>query len=579
MSLTFMQAVERNTPHVSEPDDVQVSHKQTQNCSLSAAKVCCLPISTFPLTESYQTTRTGRIIRDRLQSADERSAKRAAAAESEYRLALAKRAALQREKQLMTFTEKRIAKHRAQRALKAPRRVREEQAGLDRILAEIYGSSPSSPKLAHDISFYENQTFEESRQYSHERLMEILGPERMQAPLLPSGHNPVDPVIDEYYRQVATNNILEQWEAQKAEMRQQAEEQQRLAAEEEVARFKTQVLLDHYRAIYIDRLERLALYGPHLDLGIDMLEEALHTNNMAKAAIVVRDLTHQILLPVHGLLLECDREIPLEEIGAEKLKSVWPVQRLEAMYTYLKGQPNLPCQIIDMLQGIETISKALANPTPFPDPFARKPVRVNAPVYANEASSNIPPLNNGPPEQGLPTEGFSTLGAASAPAGSGFSKLVAATAEKASEEQKTSFPPASSNFAQLLAAAAEKVKSAQHQSSTTPAPSCSPARTAVLDYIATDNMYFDTEIADLVKNNVVVGVHRRQATDCLTQLLDCARGEEAMLGPMDAGNYRTQIETCVAKINALPSSARLNRDTQALRKLCGRALKLWAVYA
>jgi hypothetical protein len=79
----------------------------------------------------------------------------------------------------MLATRKRIARHRARRARKA--RYPQSQTG------EAAPSHPQPlklplprPKLAHDTSFYENQTLEESRAYVQERLTCILGPERMK---------------------------------------------------------------------------------------------------------------------------------------------------------------------------------------------------------------------------------------------------------------------------------------------------------------------------------------------------------------------------------------------------------------
>ncbi|KAF5854002.1 hypothetical protein GGP41_006806 [Bipolaris sorokiniana] len=334
-----------------------------------------------------------------------------------------------------------------------------------------------------------------------------------------------------------------------------------------------------------ERMKQLALYGRDLVMGIGYIEAALMAGGLYEAANVMQDMTHQALLPIHTLLQKCNKEIPLEEFGAEKLKSLWPMEGLMAVFEYLRGEPHLPPQAIDMMQGIQVICTALNNPTPFQDPLAPKP------IFSNNSSWKYTPHQIVPAAKPSPSEGISVIGAASATAGSGFSKLLAATAQSVKQEQSREPGSTGSGFAKLLAATAEKLNSSQEASSdtapnvspdTTPETSLSPAhaaRTAVLHYIATENLYFESEVQDLIRNNTVVGTHRRQASECLKELIGLANGEEGFLGDMDAGNYRIQIETCVTKINTLPTNQRLNRDTQALKKLCGNALKLWSVHA
>lgn len=91
-------------------------------------------------------------------------------------------------------------------------------------------------------------------------------------------------------------------------------------------------------------------------------------------------------------------------------------------------------------------------------------------------------------------------------------------------------------------------------------------------------MYFESELQDLVKRDTVVGIHRRNAIKCLKELTNLATGEKGILGDMDAGSFRCQIENCVNKIDALKGAGRLNKETQALRKLCGSTLMLWSGY-
>ncbi|EUC45957.1 hypothetical protein COCMIDRAFT_94090 [Bipolaris oryzae ATCC 44560] len=511
--------------------------------------------------------------------------------EKESKLKTAKRRDLQQQQRQMLVTKNRIENHRAQRAQGF--RVRGPEDETEASHPQPVDSPAPDLRPSQDMSFYENQTYKESHDYVQEQLTHVLGAERMNFQILPSGHNPIDPVIAEYNQQKITNSILDQWEAHKVEMRRREEERKRQAHEEEVRRFKIQTLLDHYRQLYINRLEQLALYGRDLVKGIGYIEAALMAGGLYEAANIMQDMTHQVLLPIHTLLQKCDKEIPLEEVGAEKLKSAWPMEGLVAVFEYLRGEPHLPPEAIDMMQGIQVICKALDNPTPFQDPLAPKPVFNDAckPTFNNNSNWQYTPHPIVPAVKPSASEGISVLGAASAPAGSGFSKLLAATAHSIKQEQNREPCSTGSGFAKLLATTTEKANSAQEASSDS-APNVSPniipktspspahaARTAVLQYIATENLYFESEVQDLIRNNTVMGTHRRQASECLKELIGLANGEEGFLGDMDAGNYRMQIEKCVTKINTLPTNPRMNRDTQALKKLCGIALKLWSVHA
>jgi hypothetical protein len=334
-------------------------------------------------------------------------------------------------------------------------------------------------------------------------------------------------------------------------------------------------------------LERLARYGPDLEKGARFLEAALLAGDVEEAAHVMRDMTYQVLLPIYGLLQECDKEIPLEEVGAEKLRDIWPIERLGGMYAYLQDEPILPPEAVDMIQGIEVICTALNNPTPFQDPLVSKRVPIAG------SGLNITSETGASTTSTSLSEDLSIPSGASALAESGFSNPLVAPAAPIIPEKQADSACTGSGFVKLLAATAEKAENSQQaKSDDTPNPTLhvtpsstkdppleSSARTAVLEYIATDNMYFESEVQDLIRNKTVAGIHRRQAAECLKQLVRLANGEQGFLGDMDAGHYRTQIETCVIKIDALPTGARLIRDTQALKKLCGTALKLWSVHA
>jgi hypothetical protein len=115
-------------------------------------------------------------------------------------------------------------------------------------------------KPQYSDEFYDNQTPEERARFINERLTNILGEEKMKEPILPSGHNPMDPVIAEHNQRAATISILNYFDAQQAETQRQKNAHMRLAREEEATRLKTQVLYSHNRDIYEGRINKLAMF-------------------------------------------------------------------------------------------------------------------------------------------------------------------------------------------------------------------------------------------------------------------------------------------------------------------------------
>ena len=173
-------------------------------------------------------------------------------------------------------------KRRQQQKRRAPydRNSMERATGInDKCLR--WTSQPALPppkafsNLQHPAEFYENQTSEERRAYVREKLTNVLGEEKMKEPILPSGHNPMEPVMAEHNQRMATISLLSQFEAHKVEMQRQYDEQIRLAREEEANRLKTQILLGHYTDVYKGRINVLAWHTGHMLEGIDRLEHLL----------------------------------------------------------------------------------------------------------------------------------------------------------------------------------------------------------------------------------------------------------------------------------------------------------------
>jgi len=480
-------------------------------------------------------------------------------------------------------------KRRQQQKRRAPydRNSMERATGInDKCLR--WTSQPALPppkafsNLQHPAEFYENQTSEERRAYVREKLTNVLGEEKMKEPILPSGHNPMEPVMAEHNQRMATISLLSQFEAHKVEMQRQYDEQIRLAREEEANRLKTQILLGHYTDVYKGRINVLAWHTGHMLEGIDRLEHLLQTGEQWEVAKVVQVLTHQVFEPVKRVLEEFDADIPLDPDGAQKLKEAWPMARLQALYDFLLGRSNgLDLQTMRMAQCIEKFLRRLNNPTVFVDPLAPKPQPLSA-FRQSYGSTNANPQTSSAPqsEQPLPVTvpppagGWSFRGRAST------SGLDPDAPESSLASAATSAPP-ESGISKLIAATAENdaSKAANPQIPfITVEPADSAARTSVLQYISTDNMVLQAAMEDMFRHAEPKNSHRRAVTECIKGLVDAANGEDKVLGTLDATYYRAQIEECVRKIDGLAKRYKEVKETKALRKLCGQALKIWAMH-
>ncbi|CAN9099223.1 unnamed protein product [Alternaria alternata] len=379
-------------------------------------------------------------------------------------------------------------------------------------------------KSPYSDEFYANQTPEERHKFIHERLTDILGEEKMKAPILPSGHNPIDPVIAEHNKRVATESIIDAFESRRAETQRRVDEQMWMAHQAHKAYVRTEVLWNHYHNIYQGRINRLAMYTGEMGDNIDLLDNAIANNDVWEVANTVQFLTQQIFEPVLGLLQECDNEIPLAVDDAQKLKAIWPLARLEEVYGYLVSKADgLEPQVVFMAQLIEAIAHRIKNPTPLVNPLEQEQQPTNnfcanhGYTNTNIAASSNPISDNGASILGAappaPEGGFSIRGrastsgvdpdayvpgaATSAPAGSGISKLTAATLAKAADNQLACYPAGS------------------EIPSITVEPVDSVARQNVIHYISTDNMVLETEIQDMFRSNEIKSNHRRAVKECI----------------------------------------------------------------
>ncbi|KAL7775778.1 hypothetical protein CFE70_009622 [Pyrenophora teres f. teres 0-1] len=307
------------------------------------------------------------------------------------------------------------------------------------------------------------ENYEERQKFINDRLTVIPGPERMKMPaFLPSGHNPIDPVIAEHNLKQYQENVLSAWEAKKAAQRREAEEAEANRQQMQANRRQIEAKVSYYRDRYLVRLEKLVSFGPQLAQAIDLFEAVLQPLNEWEAAQVVHAITWELLHPIQDLLNDCAREIPLEEAGSHELKHAWPMARMEKLFNFLNHQYKLPGEIIDMGRRLQALMQAVYNPTPFEDPLA--PPKPKPYVFGSTFS-------------------WILKTSVSAPVGSGYSKLLAATAKKAKD---TSAPPAGtltalpgSGFSKLLAGTAEKLAGSTQQTPAAAAAAATPSsRTA-----------------------------------------------------------------------------------------------------
>ncbi|KAK1911979.1 hypothetical protein P3342_012462 [Pyrenophora teres f. teres] len=410
------------------------------------------------------------------------------------------------------------------------------------------------------------ENYEERQKFINDRLTVILGPERMKMPaFLPSGHNPIDPVIAEHNLKQYQENVLSAWEAKKAAQRREAEEAEANRQQMQANRRQIEAKVSYYRDRYLVRLEKLVSFGPQLAQAIDLFEAVLQPLNEWEAAQVVHAITWELLHPIQDLLNDCAREIPLEEAGSHELKHAWPMARMEKLFNFLNHQYKLPGEIIDMGRRLQALMQAVYNPTPFEDPLA--PPKPKPYVFGSTFS-------------------WILKTSVSAPVGSGYSKLLAATAKKAKD---TSAPPAGtltalpgSGFSKLLAGTAEKLAGSTQQTpaaaaAATPQQQDSPQRTAVLKHVNTEHINLMDEASDLVnrKDGKISANHRRMVDSLFVQLLDGAEGCEGLLEKNEGTTYRAQVQLCREMLDMLSLAQSKISANKTLRRKCDDVMKLW----
>ncbi|KAI8931546.1 hypothetical protein NX059_011201 [Plenodomus lindquistii] len=219
----------------------------------------------------------------------------------------------------------------------------------------------------------------ERKRFIDETLTSILGPERMKFQLSRSGHSGIDPIIAQHNQKSATQDLLNKFHARRVEERQIAKERQRQADVQEAERLRTAVLLDHYRAQYVNHVASLIEFGPLLNNALDHLNTAAGTQaNHHDIPSIVSAILSQIFVPVYTIIEKMKQQIPLEEEGSKALKTAWPLDHLDSVMKWLHSLPNLPPDFLSLGMAIEVISQHITTPTPFKNPLDVKPQPVHS---------------------------------------------------------------------------------------------------------------------------------------------------------------------------------------------------------
>ncbi|KAF1945133.1 hypothetical protein EJ02DRAFT_509620 [Clathrospora elynae] len=250
-----------------------------------------------------------------------------------------------------------IYAERQQKKLRAEQQQAEDRATNARLAKEENASirkfrlrcPPPPPEPAQTGPWYDpnrsydpaSETHEERQKFIREKLTSVLSEDRIKFSLRRSGHLGIDPAIAEHNEQMVTNSILGQRTSYLAQQRCDREEYIRQFVREDAERLNTQILNDHYRIWYRERLEKLAQLGPLLTRGIEMLDLALSNGGDTfsyDVGTLVEVMIKHVFEPADALFGEMSQEIALEEVGAAYLKAVWPMAGLDVLHSYFLNE-------------------------------------------------------------------------------------------------------------------------------------------------------------------------------------------------------------------------------------------------
>ena len=440
----------------------------------------------------------------------------------------------------------------------------------------------------------------ERKKFIDSTLTSILGPERMKVRLLPSGHSGIDPIIAEHNNRQMADHMLAQQDAIQAEERRKFALQQQQAAEEEANRSRIATLLEYHRGHYLERLQKLAQYGPQLAKGIDMLEHAIQHADMQMTYEVSKEFFEAVVDPIDTMFQIMAQEIALEEEGAAHLKTVWPLERMSALHSFLSEQDDLPKELLILGQGLEAVAWTLMNPTPFQNPLDLQP---------QQSSGFQHSYNNRQPNDftitDAPIGGVGSQPGANITIGAPIAGSSAPGTDQASApvDNKASF----GSFADMLKSqksanlGSQDTQKAPGITITAPtpttatAPGCSPGpssapvlpgpsssdpsgnfETGPVRFQITSTA-FDLEdaVKKLVNNNNVSSHYRSEITNIFQDLLAFAQNNEGLFESDDAQSFLPEVQRCAVKLGKLPSAAARHPKTKTLIGLTEKVQKLW----
>jgi hypothetical protein len=417
----------------------------------------------------------------------------------------------------------------------------------------------------------------ERHRFVQEKLTSILGAERMNAPILPSGHSPIDPVIAEYNQQQALNALAEY----DAEQRRIAEEQYIRQQQEQEQAFKINVLVDHYRAKYVQRVEQLEQCGPYLALGVDKLETAVSNKAMDEdTTLGVLQMTHEILIPSLNKLKEMDPEIPLDVEGAQRLKAAWPFDRLKGVFGWMLSEATLPPELIKLGKCIKAVCGRIDNPQVWEHPLTPKP----QPTYGSLTQMDNAPTNN------LSFQGAATMSINPPSAPADFNG-AAPNAPAAEDDGRKNY----GSWADLTAAAkqANQQATASQQTSSVPItfPTPLPPNTTnnsspdsqekanIIGHFCISQPQLLSSVDDLLNANISSTARkdaaRADVMACLKELLDNANGKRGILGDDDGAVWKDEIARVKKYLAELPEKAAKKKLNRNLEKVIEEVMKLW----
>jgi len=248
---------------------------------------------------------------------------------------------------------------------------------------------------------------EERRKRTQTTLDSILGPGRKNTGVgLPSGHSGIneDPIFSKYYQEKKTEGMLELHQEYQLKQRRQWEEQQRQAQEQETSRLMKLAVYEKFCEFYDTRVAKLAQFGPKLDTEINKLLEAFDNGNEVSLKQAVIVLLSEVLEPANQIFEEMKKEIMLESLGAEVLKSAWPLAGIDKVLDTFNA-PNMSsfndsyqAALGYMLQGLRAVCQPILSAVPLVNPlgdppaqpFVAAPIPVNFETYVASAQRKQP---------------------------------------------------------------------------------------------------------------------------------------------------------------------------------------------